>query len=282
MDLFIDLLILVVAGGATVAAVRFPMMSGIRGLAAAFRFSTKTTGQVIGYATSLPELTVLVASALSGVFEAGFWNIASSNIINCGLFISAIVFYRQHAELRHHFFRDELVFVVISVAIPMMLAGARLDLSYPVAFGLLLLFVGYRLVDAHVNRVPAAQKREAVRAKAAAPDARVRSLPASLGLIGVAITVMLISGRFLGGAAANLVDQLGVPGWALGWVLGLITSLPEMTSFFEIFRTRHDAGIIDETLDDTQEALDALVSSNMCNLALILPIGTICYLLVAS
>jgi Ca2+/Na+ antiporter len=282
MNMFLDLLILVVAGGATVAAVRFPMMSGIRGLAAAFRFSTKTTGQVIGYATSLPELTVLVASALSGVFDAGFWNIASSNIINCGLFISAIVFYRQHAELRRHLFRDELVFVVASVVIPMALAGSSLSLSYPIAGGLLLLFVVYRLADAHFNRVPAAQKREAMRAGTTPPDGRQPSLPASLGLIGIAIAVMLVSGRFLGGAAANLIDELGVPGWALGWVLGIITSLPEMTSFFEIFRARHEAGIIDETLDDTQEALDALVSSNMCNLALILPIGTICYLLVAG
>ena len=261
---------------------RYLLAKGTEWLADNAHLNPKLKGKILGFATSIPELVATSSTAAMGLLGAGLWNIASSNIINCGLFISATLFYRQHAELRHHLFRDELVFVVISIAIPMMLAGARLDLSYPVAFGLLLLFVVYRLTDAHFNRVPATQKREAVRAKAAAPDARVRSLPASLGLIGVAITVMLISGRFLGGAAANLVDQLGVPGWALGWVLGLITSLPEMTSFFEIFRTRHDAGIIDETLDDTQEALDALVSSNMCNLALILPIGTICYLLVAS
>ena len=107
-------------------------------------------------------------------------------------------------------------------------------------------------------------------------------LPVWIGLLVGALAIVLVAGRFLGASAAALVVPLGVPGWALGWLLGVITSLPELTSFFEVYRLRRAAGIIDETVEDTQEALDALVSSSMCNLALILPVGTICYLLVAQ
>jgi Ca2+/Na+ antiporter len=288
-------LILIVAGGATVAAVRFLMMPGIRGLAAALNFSTKTTGQVIGYATSLPELTVLVAAALSGVFEAGFWNIASSNIINCILFLSAVAVYRQHKELRQHLFRDELGFALLSVCVPIGLAVTGVALSYPIAAALLGLFVVYRLLDARLNRgagfQPAASLPE-LHAKIATATATAHAerdvegggmpLPKAIGLLVAALVVILAAGRFLGASAAELVVRLDVPSWALGWLLGVITSLPELTSFFEVYHLRRAAGIIDETVEDTQEALDALVSSNMCNLALILPIGTICYLLVTG
>ncbi|GAG25309.1 unnamed protein product, partial [marine sediment metagenome] len=65
----------------------------------------------------------------------------------------------------------------------------------------------------------------------------------------------------------------------IGWILGFITSLPELTSFFEIYRLEKKNGRL-HLLDDTQEALDALVSSNMSNLGVILPIGIIVYSLI--
>jgi len=58
----------------------------------------------------------------------------------------------------------------------------------------------------------------------------------------------------------------------VGWILGLISSIPEMSGFFEIFRNYKQAGSL-KGLDDTQEALDALVASNMCNLCVVLPLG---------
>jgi Ca2+/Na+ antiporter len=234
---------------------------------------------VIGYATSLPELTVLVAAALSGVFEAGFWNIASSNIINSVLFASAVVVYRQHRDLRRRLFRDELSFVVLSVLIPVAMALLGTSINYPVAGGLLVLFLGYRVVDARLNRgaVPDTSKK----IDDGLPLNKPLPTPLAIVCVASALVIVVLAGRFLGRSASCLVAQLGVPGWALGWVLGFITSLPELTSFFEVYRLRYAAGVIDDTVADTQEALDALVSSNMSNLALILPIGAICYLLVS-
>ena len=45
-----------------------------------------------------------------------------------------------------------------------------------------------------------------------------------------------------------------------------------MRGFFEIFRKHKKADTL-EGIEDTQEALDALVASNMSNLGIILPIG---------
>jgi len=75
------------------------------------------------------------------------------------------------------------------------------------------------------------------------------------------------------------VSDLKVPQWAVGWILGLITSLPEMTAFFAVFASaRHELQHPDDDTD-CQENLDSLCASNMSNLALIYPIGIAVFLL---
>ena len=86
------------------------------------------------------------------------------------------------------------------------------------------------------------------------------------------MVVILVSGYFIGDVAENLIRVLGVPAWMIGWILGLISSIPEMSGFFEIYRKYKKAGSL-KGMEDTQEALDTLVASNMCNLCLILPFG---------
>jgi Ca2+/Na+ antiporter len=94
------------------------------------------------------------------------------------------------------------------------------------------------------------------------------------------IAVVLLSGRFLGSSAGALVVQLHVPAWAVGWILGLVTSVCELASFIEIYRI-HRPKDSPEHIRDTQEAIDALVASNIANLGLILPLGMLIYLFVS-
>jgi Ca2+/Na+ antiporter len=94
------LVILCVLAAVIVASVRFLVVPGIDSLSRVFGLSGKVRGQLLGYATSTPELVIIVASAASGVFDAGFWNIASSNIINWVLFMSAVLFWGQFKDLK--------------------------------------------------------------------------------------------------------------------------------------------------------------------------------------
>jgi len=94
-----------------------------------------------------------------------------------------------------------------------------------------------------------------------------------LGIVGI-----IIVGNFLGDVAKSIVDrpQLNVPEWAVGWILGVITSLPELTSFYAVFALAKERGG-DESC---QQNLDNLAASNMSNVGLIYPIGIIVFLLV--
>lgn len=270
MALGITLLVLLLCAIATVVSVRLLVIYGIGIICGVLDLPSKVRGQIIGYATSMPEFVVVISSALTGVFDAGFWNIASSNIINMVLFFSAMVVYRQQRDLFNATFIDEICFVVLSVGIPLVFFRYEVALTFSVAAGLLLFFVAYKVVDRLVNVAPPAD-----------PDSDdepvVGVLGTGIGALIMGLVVVIVAGRFLGESAAELIQRLSIPSWLVGWILGFVTSIPEMTSFFEIYRLEKRRGRL-HLLHDTQEGLDALVASNMANLGIILPVGTLIYL----
>jgi len=266
----VDLLILSLSAAAIVSAVRYLLVPGIGQVCAALNFSIKTRGQIIGYATSIPELTMVVAGAVAGVFDAGMWNIAASNIVNWGLFLTTVFVFRQQLDLVRKVFIDEISFGLMSVVVPLVLCLITLNVSYWTAAGLIALFVLYKYFDRVLNRPTSS---------ASATARSTGSLWRGSLFILVGILMVLGSGVFLGNSANVLITTLNVPAWAVGWLVGIITSVCELASFIEIYRaSRRKDG--PDYIKDTQEALDALVASNISNLGLILPIGMIVYLLV--
>ena len=235
-------------------------------------WSAKTRGQVTGYATSVPEFVCLVAAGLAGVWTAGLWNIASSNIINAVLMLLALLFYRQFGELFHRRFVDELGFAALAVAVPLVLMQVGMDTQWYLVPILLGFFAVYHFVDRRVNRGDENDESS---------QEAVGSLPFGLILGLVALMAIAIAGMFLGGATADVVEQLGVHPAVAGWILGVVTSLPEMVTFFAVYAASSREGRLQE-LNDTQEALDNLAGSNMANVGIVYPIGLLAFLLGSS
>ena len=267
-----NLSILMLSAAVIVAAVRFLLIPGIGRIGAALKFSAKVRGQMIGYATSVPEFTVLVAGALAGVFSAGLWNIAASNIINWALFIATVFAFRQQLDLKYKGFADEIIFGILSVVIPLIMFALRIGTGFVTAAGLIGFFLIYKVMDKRLNKAgkPAPLPK----------SAEGGTLRGGILLLITGIMVILLAGRYLGGSAGALVIHLNVPAWAVGWILGLVTSVCELASFVEIYRI-HKPKDSPRHIKDTQEALDALVASNIANLGLILPLGMIIYLMVS-
>jgi hypothetical protein len=95
------------------------------------------------------------------------------------------------------------------------------------------------------------------------------------------LVAISIAGNFLGGATRDVVELMGISAMATGWILGLITSLPEAVTFFAVFSARRVFGSSDRKAQ-VQELLDNLAASNMSNSGLIYPIGLGIYLLGTS
>jgi Ca2+/Na+ antiporter len=255
-----------------IALVRYGMLNGLRQIASARKWSAKTRGQVTGYATSVPEFVVLLAAGFSGVWDAGLWNIASSNMINSGLMLVAVLYYGQHKELFNRRFFDEIGFALLAVVFPLVLMQAGADTHWLLIPVLLGFFVFYRVMDVHLN--PAGTEE-------GGHGEAVGSLPIGLLITVGALILIAIAGIFLGNATREVVEQFGVHPAIAGWLLGTVTSIPEMISFFSVYsRSRKTDQLLQ--LEDTQEVLDNLTGSNMANTGFVYPLGLLAFLVGGS
>jgi Ca2+/Na+ antiporter len=253
-----------------ILAVKYGLLRGIELIADSMNWSAKARGQVTGFATSIPELVCLVAAGLAGVWEVGLWNIASSNIINGFLMLTAVAWFRQWRELFNRRFLDEIGFAVAAVFVPLVLMKTGLDQHWSMVPLLVGFFVIYRLVDRVLNASGTIGHEEE-------PSG---SLPVGLILSVISLVIIAIVGIFLGDATKAVVEQMGLHPALAGGLLGVCTSIPEMVSFFAVYQSSKDAGRLHE-LADTQEALDNLASSNMANVGVVYPVGLATYLVVS-
>lgn len=265
-------LIMIVSAAAIILAVKYGLLKGIDHIAGALNWSAKARGQLTGYATSVPEFVCLVSAGLAGVWQAGLWNIASSNIINGGLMLFAVSYYRQIGELFNKRFLDEIAFASLAVLVPIVLMRAGMDTQWFLVPMLLAFFVFYQLVDRRINR-PDPDEEESGEA--------IGNLPFGLILGLSALIAIVIAGIFLGDATAAVVEKMGLHPAVAGWILGLVTSIPEMVSFFAVYAAAHREGRSQE-LNDTQEALDNLTGSNMSNVGVVYPLGLLAFLIGTS
>ena len=265
-----SIVVMVISAAAIIALVKFGLVKGLDHISLALSWSAKARGQAMGYATSAPEFVTLGAAGLAGVWDAGLWNIASSNIINWGLMLAAVMFYRQGRSLLNRQFVDEMGFALLAVAVPLLLMQFELDTHWMVIPILLALFVFYLFADKRLNTKPATP---------AETEDSTGNLPLGIIMCVTALVLVAVAGVFLGDATKSVVEQMGIRPAIAGWILGLVTSLPEAVTFFSVFAVEKKKGTLGE-INDTQEALDNLAASNMSNTGLIYPIGLAVYLLV--
>lgn len=256
-----------------VLCTRFLLSTGVSWLADNTTMSPKIKGKLLGCATSVPELVATSGTAALGLLDAGLWNIASSNIINCFLFAAAMLWYRQGKRLARIKFVDEMSFAVSAIGLPLFLSfSAGLGRSPYTALALFGVFLLYLYLDHILNRhirIEYAEETESI--------AGTHSPAAAIGLIALGVLGISVSGYFLSFTAERVVVHLGIPEWGVGWILGFLTSLPELTSFFAVFA---EARRRQEKSDASMQVnLDNLASSNMFNLGIIYPIGIVVFIL---
>ncbi len=252
-----------------IALVKYVMVPGIDHLSAALGWSLKARGKATGYATSVPEFVALVAAGLSQVWEAGLWNIASSNLLNLLMAAAAVIGCGRAGAAFDRRYLKEAVFSAVGITAPIVLMQFGADTSWGVVPVLLSLFAVYILFDKGDGALPEGQ-------------AETGGSAAKGGvMIAVSLALIMVAGDILGTATRDVVQVMGLPAIVAGCILGLVTSLPEGVSFFEAFSTSRSAGPPDPKAQ-VQELFDTLAASNMSNSGLIYPLGLTVYLLGSS
>ena len=269
MEKYIDFMWLALLGAGIIAVTRFLLIRGIVLASTHWRLRKKVQGQILGYATSTPELVGTVATAAKGLLGAGLWNVVASNVINVLLFLSASMVYRRTAELKQRKFFDEIGFSLGTIVLPTLLV---LNSQWAKSPWVALLLFGFFLVYLWVDKKLNPQEEE----ESAPPVEDGNQGWVGIGLIMAGIVGITLLGNYLGVVAEQIVVQLQIPEAAIGWVLGVITSLPELTSFYAVFA----AAQATDGDEHSQQNLDNLAASNMSNTGLIYPLGIVIFVLV--
>ena len=202
----------------------------------------------------------------------------SSNIINLIQYIASIIANKNRKAFTNQAIKIDFILVLITIAIPIFLMwnDIQIDLNFVPIFFILYLLFSYLNNNAHKLYLEKENKeiekqieREGEKEKG---NTR-KTLLYTLILIGTGILLYLI-GNLLGNTLDYLCNEFHIQQVTIGILLGLITSIPELITFFESqkyykLQKNKMLGVI--------EATNNLLTSNILNLFLIQSIGIIIY-----
>jgi cation:H+ antiporter len=248
-------LVLLVIGLACAAGGGELFVRGVVGIAEAARIPPGIIGATVAaLATSSPELSVAVSSALDGRPELSFGDALGSNVINIGLALGIVLLLGPLRVGRGTIRRD----IAAAVVIPLLTVAVAADgyLGRPDALILLLAFSVWLVIT-----VAAARKGRSAAAEVLAEHSLRRALVVS----GLGLVVLVAAGRLIVVGAKGIGTELGIDAFVVGVVFVAIgTSIPEIATAV-IARVRgHD-----------EIGLGTVLGSNVVNGALVVPIAAL-------
>ena len=260
--------------GLIVLISKYILVSTLRKLAEALNLKAKTVGDIAGYATSVPELLTITTSSLRGLTGASVYNILSSNVINLIQYLGAILLNKNTSKLRNRAIITDLILVFFTIAIPVIFLKLDIELKLAVVPLFIILYILFRFLNNHVHKlylknedVELAEEIEEEREEQKKNPKKVLIYAVVLIVTGI---LLFVIGELLGNTLENLCNLFGVSEVIVGILLGFVTSLPELITFFEA--QRHYKKVDDDMLG-VVEATNNLLTSNILNLFAIQTVG---------
>lgn len=262
---------------------KYILANSLRNLAKAIEIKPKTIGNISGIATSIPELLTTTISGFKGLLETSIYNILSSNVINFILYISSLFVNKNQKILKNKVILIELIFVLVTIFIPIILSISKQKLNLYYAYIFIVLYLFLKLINNLVhkkylnhsnvlenNKGKINKKKENEKLKLKEQYKINIIVKYSLLIIFAGILLFFI-GDILSNSLEILCNNFNVSQFIIGILLGVVTSVPEFITFFEAQKNYKDKeeGII--------EATNNLLSSNMSNLFIIQSLGILIY-----
>ena len=272
--MLVEIIKFIVYSGLIVLISKYILVTTLRKLAEVLNLKAKTVGDVAGYATSVPELLTITTSSLRGLTGASVYNILSSNVINLIQYLGAILLNKNTPKLRNRAIITDLILVFFTIAIPVIFLKLDIELKLAVVPLFIILYILFRFLNNHVHKLylknedaELEEKIEEERNEQKKNHKKVMIYVLALIITGI---LLFIIGELLGDTLENLCNLFGVSEVIVGILLGFVTSLPELITFFEA--QRHYKKVDDDMLG-VVEATNNLLTSNILNLFAIQTIG---------
>ena len=252
---------------------KYILVRTLRSLAENLNLKPKTVGDIAGVATSVPELLTIGAASINGLLGASIYNVLSSNVINLIQYSGAIALNKNQNAIRNKAIKIDIVLVLITIIIPIFFSILKSEFQLAMVPVFIILYWGFKKINNNVHKLYLPIDEDVEDSATQKNSNKFRLFRDIVILIITGILLFLI-GDWLGNTLEVLCRRFNVPELVVGIVLGFITSIPELITFFEA--QRHHKKDENEMLG-VVEATNNLLMSNMMNLFVIQSIGILLF-----
>ena len=278
MELLWEILRFLFFSGLIVLISKDILVKTLRNLAENLNLKPKTVGDIAGVATSVPELLTISASSFNGLISASIYNVLSSNVINLIQYSVAIVLNKNQKAFKNKAIRVDVILVVITIILPLAFILLKTELKLVMAPILILLYFGFKKINSNVHELYL--KKEDMEIENAQNKenrwerGNKRKVAKNVCVLIATGILLFVVGDLLGDTLETLCSRFNVPELIVGIVLGFVTSLPELITFFE--SQKHHKSAQNDMLG-VIEATNNLLMSNVMNLFIIQSIGIVIF-----
>lgn len=270
MDLFFIFLKFIIYAMLIVIISKYLLSTVLRKLSLALNLKPRAIGNITGISTSIPEFLTVTFSSFAGLNNASIYNVLSSNIINLIQYIGTVILNKNTKIFSIKPIKIDLVLIVLTIIIPIIVIKANIALSLLIAPIFIFLFVLFYFINRNVHRLYFKKEDNLLNKqivdeenKILKSKSRIAIYIIIIALIGV---ILFVIGNRLGNILNNLCNKFNVSEIFIGCLLGLVTSIPELITFFESQKyhkkdNNSKLGVI--------EATNNLLTSNALNLFII-------------
>lgn len=270
--MLIEIIKFILYSGLIVLISKYILVKNLRNLAESLNLKSKTIGNIAGYATSVPEFLTITTSSIRGLSGASVYNIISSNVINLIQYLGAIILNKNGKKLKNKAIKLDLILVTVTILIPILLLKFDIELNLFIVPVFIILYILFRFLNNNAHKLYLQREDKDLELKIRKEKKRKntnKTIKYTIYLILSGILLFII-GELLGNTLEKLCRLFNVSEVVVGILLGLMTSLPELITFFE--SQIHYKSIEDNMLG-VVEATNNLLTSNTLNLFIIQTIG---------
>lgn len=278
MKLFLEILQFLFYSGLIVLISKYILVKTLRNLAENLKLKSKTVGDIAGVATSIPELLTISISSFSGFIGASVYNVLSSNIINLIQYLGAIILNKNKKALKNKAIQVDIILVIITIILPLILVAFNSEVKIAMVPIFILLYFGMKKINDNAHKLYLKEEDKEIEENLKKEDrwerGNKRKVLKNVLILIIAGILLFVIGNLLGNTLENLCLRFNVPEIIIGIVLGFVTSIPELITFFE--SQKHHKKQENEMLG-VIEATNNLLMSNILNLFIIQSIGIIIF-----
>ena len=262
---------------------KYMLVKALRKLAENLKLKPRTIGNIAGIATSIPELLTVTISSFKGLMGTSVYNIISSNVINFIQYSVSLIVNKNHKVIKNKGIIIQNILVILTIIFPIILLKLENTLNMVIVFILVAMYIIFYWISKKIHerylsyediKIEEREKEQEVKEKYNNKQSFIY-----IGYILIAGILLYFIGDALGNVLENLSESFGIAESILGVLLGMITSIPELVTFFEA--QNHYKKEEDKNLLGVIEATNNLLTSNMLNLFIIQAIGIVIYIIVS-